>query len=275
MNEQTHEPGARLQGMGLLVENAAAAARRAHDIGAPAVFRRTSAGEQHLSAVAAPDGTEAYWADTAISEAWQSEFEGIQRATDRSATSDAGTPSDGASGSLTGHIDHINIATPWQHYDEAVLFNTSVLALEPEAYAEVPGPRGLVRSQVMRTSDGAVRLAMNLVPPTAPLPPRHVAVRVADALEVARRAHERGMRFLPIPGNYYDALYARFNLDPDLLNELRKLDVLYDRDQDGAFIHFYTPTIDGIFFEIVQRTGDYDGYGAPNAPIRLAAQPLH
>ena len=27
-----------------------------------------------------------------------------------------------------------------------------------------------------------------------------------------------------------------------------------------------------MFFEVVQRTDDYDGYGADNAPVRLAAQ---
>lgn len=273
MNEQTHDPGARLLGMGLLVGDAEAAARRAQGIGAPAVFRRTSAGEQHLSAVAAPDGTEVYWADRAISAAWQGEFDGGFR--EGGATGQHGQSRHGqGGGELSGRIDHINIATPWQHYDEAVLFNTSVLALEPEPAAELPGPRGLVRSQVMRTADGAVRLAMNLVPPTAALPPRHVAVRVDDALAVARSARERGLRFLPIPGNYYDDLEARFGLDPALLAELRELGLLYDRDAAGSFIHFYTPTIDGVFFEIVQRIGAYDGYGAPNAPVRLAAQPV-
>ena len=27
-----------------------------------------------------------------------------------------------------------------------------------------------------------------------------------------------------------------------------------------------------MFFEVVQRLGEYDGYGADNAPVRLAAQ---
>jgi len=27
-----------------------------------------------------------------------------------------------------------------------------------------------------------------------------------------------------------------------------------------------------VFFEVVQRTGGYAGYGAANAPVRLAAQ---
>ena len=40
----------------------------------------------------------------------------------------------------------------------------------------------------------------------------------------------------------------------------------------GEFVHFYTATVGEVFFEVVQRRGGYDGYGAANAPVRLAAQ---
>jgi 4-hydroxyphenylpyruvate dioxygenase len=52
--------------------------------------------------------------------------------------------------------------------------------------------------------------------------------------------------------------------------------VLYDRDaRGGEFLHFYTLMIGPrLFFEIVQRRGGYDGYGAQNTPVRMAAQ-LH
>jgi 4-hydroxyphenylpyruvate dioxygenase len=52
--------------------------------------------------------------------------------------------------------------------------------------------------------------------------------------------------------------------------------VLYDRDsRGGEFLHFYTLMLgQRLFFEIVQRRGGYDGYGAPNPPVRMAAQ-LH
>jgi 4-hydroxyphenylpyruvate dioxygenase len=34
----------------------------------------------------------------------------------------------------------------------------------------------------------------------------------------------------------------------------------------------HTATVGRVFFEIVQRTDGYAGYGAANAPVRLAAQ---
>lgn len=261
LNEQGRTPGVRLAGLGFEVDDAAGAARRAVAIGAPALFRRTYAGDYELPGVAAPDGTEITWNSRSPVESWLPEFEG-----------GAAPGSLAEAATLRGTVDHVNVAYPWHEFDEAVLFNTSALALDAEPASELPGPRGLVRSRVMRTADGAVRLAMNLAPPTAPLLPRHVAVRVDDAVSVARTARDRGLPFLRIPSNYYDDLDARFGLDPEFVAQLRELDLLYDRDGEGSFVHFYTPTVGDVFFEIVERKDGYDGYGAANAPVRLAAQ---
>ena len=60
---------------------------------------------------------------------------------------------------------------------------------------------------------------------------------------------------------------------PTLIDAMRELGVLYDRDARGEFLHFYTPRSPaGLFFEVVERRGGYDGYGAANAPVRMAAQ---
>jgi 4-hydroxyphenylpyruvate dioxygenase len=251
-----------LAAVGVEVADPAASAARARLLEAPAVFRRTRASEQDLAAFRAPDGTEIFLADVASGDtAWVPEFEG------------GDVPSDGL---LTG-IDHVNLAHPWQTFDEAVLFYTSVLSLRPASSQEVAAPTGLVRSHVVRSDDGRVRLALNVAPPALDRQggyPQHVAFSSADTMSVARAARERGLRPLPIPRNYYDDLAARFALDPKLVDEMEDLGVLYDRDGDGDFLHFYTETLGGVFFEVVQRRGGYDGYGAPNAPVRLAAQHL-
>ena len=52
-------------------------------------------------------------------------------------------------------------------------------------------------------------------------------------------------------------------------------DILYDRDGDTEYFQFYTRAFARrVFFELVERRG-YAGYGAVNAPIRLAAQARH
>jgi 4-hydroxyphenylpyruvate dioxygenase len=99
-----------------------------------------------------------------------------------------------------------------------------------------------------------------------------VALSCTDVFAVARRARRRGLRFLPVPQNYYEDLDARFDLDAGFVASLQELHLLYDRDAEGEFLHFYTETLGTVFFEVVERRNGYSGFGAPNAPVRLAAQ---
>ncbi|WP_062301335.1 sugar phosphate isomerase/epimerase and 4-hydroxyphenylpyruvate domain-containing protein [Demequina subtropica] len=258
LNEQRPEEHPTLAGLGLTVDDARAAAARARALGAPPVFRRTYAGEQELPAVAAPDGTEVYWNDRPEDLSWIGEFVG-------------GEPVERP---LAGVVDHVNLGYRWQDFDEAVLFASSVLSLATESTEDVQGPLGLLRSQVMRTEDGVVRIPINLAPSSAPPPARHIAVRCDDARAAARRARAAGLPMMAVPDNYYDDLDARFgpSLEAALLSELRELGMFYDRDARGDFLHFYSPIVGGVFVEIVERRGGYDGYGAASAPVRLAAQ---
>ena len=249
--------------VGFEVADPAASAARARALRAPAVYRRTLANEQELPAFRAPDGTEVFLGPPASSAdaAWVPEFEGGQ---------------DGAAALLTG-IDHVNLAAPWQCFDEAVLFYSSLLGLAAETSQEVPAPNGLVRSQVVRSASGSCRLALNVAPLAwdASGFPQHVAFSTDDVAAVARRAVDRGLVPLAIPQNYYDDLMARFDLAAPEVETMAALGLLHDRDASGDFTHFYTATIGGIFFEVVQRRGAYDGYGATDAGVRLAAQHRH
>ena len=80
------------------------------------------------------------------------------------------------------------------------------------------------------------------------------------------------MEFLPIPENYYYDLGARFGLEDAVLSRMAEFNILYDEDERGSYHHLYTRAFaKRFFFEIVQRHG-YDGYGARDTAIRLAAQ---
>jgi 4-hydroxyphenylpyruvate dioxygenase len=53
---------------------------------------------------------------------------------------------------------------------------------------------------------------------------------------------------------------------------MMQANILYDRDANGEFFHCYSRAFaKRFFFEVVQRAA-YQGYAAPNEPIRLAAQ---
>ena len=251
--------------LGFDVASPVIASARAQQLKAPVVARRVQADEEVFQGISAPDSTEIFLCQGSPdgTAAWTHEFgEGLER---------TGLPQ-------TAVIDHVNLAQPWQHFDEAVLFYTSALALEPQPFAEVPSPSGLVRSQVMQTSDAAVRLVLNLAPvqqaqnEARKTYQEHIAFAVDDLVAAARAARDRGLEFLQIPANYYEDLDARFDLEPAFLATLKELNLLYDRDADGEFLHFYTATVGSVFFEMVERRGSYDGYGAPNAPVRHAVQ---
>ena len=216
--------------------------------------------------MAAPDGTSIFFCrtDERAQASWLQDFEAL-------------APAGGAAAAGVERIDHVALAQPSDYFDEAVLFYRSVLALEPRESLELAAPDGLIRSRAVSNEDGSVRLALN-VPLLAGDPPhpaglQHVAFACDDVLATAESMRERGVMPLAIPANYYDDLAARSELEPGLIEAMRDLSVLYDRDARGEFLHFYTPIVGGrLFFEVVQRRGAYDGYGAANSPVRMSAQ---
>jgi 4-hydroxyphenylpyruvate dioxygenase len=235
-------------------------AERAEELLAPVLERRRSAGEADLAAIAAPDGTSVFFCGADAR--WLGDFVAL-----------APAPGDGVP---IERIDHITLAQPLEAFDEAVLFYRSVLDLRPGASAELAAPGGLVRSRAVASRDGRVRIALN-VPALAGTQRgqaelQHVAFACGDALAAARAMRERGAPILPIPDNYYEDLDARYELDPELLAALRELSVLYDRDAGGELLHFYSALEGRVFFEVLERRGPYDGYGAVNSPVRMAAQ---
>jgi 4-hydroxyphenylpyruvate dioxygenase len=244
----------------------ARSAARAEALLAPVLDRRRNPGEAELSAVAAPDGTSVFFCAAGARAGWRDDFLAVE----------PGPPDDGSRVPIR-RIDHIALAQPFDAFDEAGLFYRSVLGTQPRQSVELAAPDGLVRSRALATAEGRVRIVLN-VPALvgterAQAELQHVAFACDDALAAARAMHERGVPILPIPGNYYDDLAARFDLDQSFLDALRELDVLYDRGTDGELLHFYTARAEGrVFFEVLERRGAYDGYGAGNSPVRMAAQ---
>jgi 4-hydroxyphenylpyruvate dioxygenase len=266
----------------IAVESAdpARSAQRAAALLAPAEPRRYGPGEANLTAVAAPDGTSVFFC--------RSDPHGQTRSAPRGETSidPAGTwlgdfqPLSAPRPPTTGifRIDHVALSQPLHYFDEAALFYQSVLGLRRHDSEEIADPFGLVRSRAMTSAGCAVRLVLNVpalggerLPETADF--QHVAFACADVLGAAAAMRAAGLPILAIPDNYYADLAARMDLDEATVAAVRSQDVLYDRTEDGEFLHFYTALLGRrIFFELVQRVKDYDGYGTPDTPVRMAAQ---
>ncbi|MEW2400662.1 TIM barrel protein [Streptomyces sp. NPDC046862] len=258
--------GTALAAIGLESPDPAGAARRAEALLAPVLPRRRAPEDALLDAVAAPDGTELFLVATREAATrpelpdWRADFMDLPH---KDATTHGVT-----------RIDHLALTQPWHEFDEAVLFHRSVLGLHAQESVDVADPYGLHRSRAVTNADGSVRIALSVGPAPTDDGARaqHIALATDDIVATARAFRAAGGRLLPVPANYHDDLAARYEFPDGELETYRELGILYDRDAHGEFRHCYTRTIGRVFFELVQRDGGYRGYGAQNAPVRLAAQ---
>jgi 4-hydroxyphenylpyruvate dioxygenase len=181
-------------------------------------------------------------------------------------------------------VDHVAMALPVEAIDSWILFCRAVLGMETGESLELSDPFGLVRSCGVATPDRAVRMVLNVSQSRSTQMARaiavqggasvhHIAFATDDIFATMARLADNGARFVAISPNYYDDLAARFDLAPELVARMRERAIVYERTSAGDYYHAYSQSFDDrFFFEIVQRGGAYDGYGAQNAPARLAAK---
>jgi 4-hydroxyphenylpyruvate dioxygenase len=180
-------------------------------------------------------------------------------------------------------FDHISQSMPDEEILTWLLFYTSLLEVQKTRVQDVVDPGGIVQSQVVQSPDGALRLVLNASQSQRTLASRflnelfgsgmqHIALATGDIFGTVERLRANGVALLPIPENYYDDLETRTDLSAEDIERLRASGILYDRDGTAEYFQVYTATLEGgFFFEIVERR-NYAGFGAVNAPIRLAAQ---
>jgi 4-hydroxyphenylpyruvate dioxygenase len=252
------------------------AAARAEQLLAPRIEAHHGPQEAHLAAVSAPDGTALFFCRTHVEQKGQTP----SRADRPNWISDFLPATSQPTAAVTGitHIDHIGLAQPFDHFDEAMLFYRAVLGLRLQGDQQLAAPYGLVRSRALASVDRSVRIALSvsLLGRGGSFPggtePQQIAYACSDVFAASAALRAAGGPVLSIPDNYYVDLEARTALAPDVIERMRAHDVLFDRTGDGTFLHFYTPLVGNrLFFEVVERRGGYDGYGASNTPVRMAA----
>jgi 4-hydroxyphenylpyruvate dioxygenase len=206
----------------------------------------------------------------AVDGIWNAEFEAL-------------TPN--ASDAGLRHIDHIAASVEIDEFLSWQLYWTALFDVVKQAELDIPDPAGLVQSRAIEGRDGAFRVTMNAGGGRGTLSSRfvgnafgagfqHIAFTTDDIFETARALQAGGAALLEVPGNYYEDLIARFGLEDELVEPMKAHNILFDRDENGAeYFQLYTRAFEKrFFFEIIQRRGDYAGYGAANAPVRLGAQ---
>jgi 4-hydroxyphenylpyruvate dioxygenase len=95
---------------------------------------------------------------------------------------------------------------------------------------------------------------------------QHLALRTDDIVGAVSALRARGVRFLRVPDAYYDEVRVRLSALELPWDELQRLGILIDQDQDGYLLQIFSETITDrptVFFEIIQREGA-KGFGAGN-----------
>jgi 4-hydroxyphenylpyruvate dioxygenase len=95
---------------------------------------------------------------------------------------------------------------------------------------------------------------------------QHVAMTTSNIVETVETLKERGVAFLETPDAYYEDVGDRVGAIDESFEDLRRLKILADRDDDGYLLQIFTKTAQDrptLFFEVIERHGAR-GFGEGN-----------
>lgn len=95
---------------------------------------------------------------------------------------------------------------------------------------------------------------------------QHVALTTNNIVETIITLRRNGVEFLPIPQTYYDNLESWVQEIDVPVEQLARLGILVDRDEEGYLLQLFTNPVGDrptLFFEIIERHGS-EGFGAGN-----------
>jgi 4-hydroxyphenylpyruvate dioxygenase len=95
---------------------------------------------------------------------------------------------------------------------------------------------------------------------------QHIALRTDDIVRTVDALRARGVRFMEVPGTYYEEARARLEGVEVPWTDVERLGILVDRDEGGHLLQIFTETITdrpALFFEIIERRGAR-GFGEGN-----------
>jgi len=87
---------------------------------------------------------------------------------------------------------------------------------------------------------------------------QHIAIETDNILKTVDQLRKNGVDFLYVPDNYYETVMDRVGHIDENIDEVKRLNILVDRDEDGYLLQIFTKPIQDrptVFFEIIQRRG--------------------
>ncbi len=95
---------------------------------------------------------------------------------------------------------------------------------------------------------------------------QHVALLCKDIRESVANLQANGVEFLRVPDTYYDEIPERVGEIDEDIEDLKRLGILVDRDDEGYLLQIFTKPVEDrptVFYEILQRKG-CKGFGKGN-----------
>jgi 4-hydroxyphenylpyruvate dioxygenase len=172
------------------------------------------------------------------------------------------------------HVDHVVGNVGWGAMNEWVDFYAKVMGFSLYQHfddKDISTEYSALMSKVMANGNGYVKFPIN-----EPAEGRrksqieeyldfyggpgvqHMALATNDILATVTRMQQQGVSFLTVPHSYYAELQNRVGKVEEPVEELERLGILVDRDDEGYMLQIFTRPVEDrptVFYEIIQRKG--------------------
>jgi len=172
------------------------------------------------------------------------------------------------------HIDHVVGNVGWNDMNKFVQFYSESLGFKQWQHfddADISTEYSALMSKVMANGNGYVKFPINepaegrrksqieeyleyYKGPGA----QHLALATNNIIETVTKMHAQGVEFLTVPHSYYSELQKRVGKIDEDIDELERLGILVDRDDEGYMLQIFTKPVEDrptLFYEIIQRKG--------------------
>jgi 4-hydroxyphenylpyruvate dioxygenase len=174
-------------------------------------------------------------------------------------------------------IDHLTNNVPKGQMDHWVDFYKRTYGFIETRYFDIKGTKTGLNSKVVQLADNSIIIPINEPEKEGGKSQiqefldvhkgpgvQHIALMTPDIISTVSELRERDVKFLKIPGTYYEGIPNRpFKVTEDL-KVLEKLHLLVDGDPEGYLLQIFSDTYIGpLFFEYIQRKNHW-GFGNGN-----------
>lgn len=180
-------------------------------------------------------------------------------------------------GTRVSRIDHLTNNVPKGQMEHWVEFYKRTYGFIETRYFDIKGTKTGLNSKVVQLADNSIIIPINepekeggksqiqeFLDVHKGSGVQHIALMTPDIISTVAELRERDVKFLKVPGTYYEAIPSRpFKVTEDI-KVLEKLNLLVDGDPEGYLLQIFSDTYIGpLFFEYIQRKNHW-GFGNGN-----------